>query len=467
MSQLDEQGGRIPDYYSEYLYRAYQTRSSDPPDRDGDVNSFLGSLIHEGYWRRTWIIQEFIIASNFTIVFGHSSSQSATSVVPWDNFLNWVTYYNQVVPGDTSVQFILNLDRMRRSQFRDASEFTLASLIDTFQGSLCQLPHDKIYAFRGLAHDHVDGSIPVDYRKPHFEVYKDAVRFQNTASVRDGVERAVEMVHFSALVYRLLTQSSASAWQQHLRSLDSAQESEDENHNLGGKPTKLRGPTHRTRPCDPSSLARSFMGAFLKEIGAGESLSGSPPKPHDVIALRCVAIRIKHIGPPLSELRASYTATKRWTASIADHVRSPTQLEKARSLNSKLLMTLAGHPDDIRPFVSVEGAVGLVPANARSGDLVCQFWKHDTCAVLRENAAWRPEDGTDDLSYEVMGKSVLVSSIEHVDWDVAEDKTQFKQSGLGDGSWVLDLHVDLPGLMRLSLDGFGSRESAATVKTCV
>ncbi len=87
--------------------------------------------------------------------------------------------------------------------------------------------------------------------------------------------------------------------------------------------------------------------------------------------------------------------------------------------------------------------------------------------MLCENAAWRPEDGTDDMSYDVMGKSVLVSSVEHVDWDVAEDKTQFKQSGLGYGSWVLDLRVDLPGLMRLSLDGFGSRESAATVKTCV
>ncbi len=415
-------------YDSSSAYKG--TTTSRPPDWDGDVMPFLGALVGEGYWKRTWIVQEFIIASKLTILFGHSYQPWGNSFVPWDDFLKWVTYYNQVAPGDAGVQFILNLDRMRRSQFRDASEFTLASLVDTFQGSLCQLPHDKLYAFRGLAHDHVEGNLPVDYRKPPFEVYKDAIHFQNAASVRDGVERATEMVHFSALIYRLLTRDSRSAWQDHLKPSDSAQGSGVEELDRG--------------------LARSF-----------------PLKPEDEIALRGLAVRIKHIGPPLSELRASYTATRRWAASIADHVHDPNHLERARSLNSKLLMALAGHPDDMRPFVGDGGAVGLVSGNARNGDLVCQFWKHDTCVVLRESAAWRPKNGTNDRSYDVMGKSVLVSSVEHVDWEVTEDKRGFAQSGMGDGSCVLDLRVGLPGLMRLSLDVFGSRESAATMKTSV
>ena len=47
--------------------------------------------------------------------------------------------YNGVASGDTSVGFILKLNRRRQSQFGD-TKFTLASLIDAFQGSLCQ--HD-------------------------------------------------------------------------------------------------------------------------------------------------------------------------------------------------------------------------------------------------------------------------------------------------------------------------------------
>ena len=233
-----------------------------------------------------------------------------TSLISWDHFLRWVTCYNEVVPGDASVQFILKLNRVRDSQFRETSSFTLASLIDTFQGSHCQLPHDKIYAFRGLrlAHDHIDGSIPVDYRKPLFEVYQDAIHFQNTASVRNGVERATEKVHFSA---------------------------------------------------------------------------------------------------------------KRWAASTADHVQNANQLEKARGLNSKL-MTLTAHPDDMCPFVGTGCAVGPVSSNARKGDLVCQFWNHGTCAVLRKDVQW--------LGYNLVGKSVLVSSTEEVDWEVADDKTQFTWS---------------------------------------
>ncbi|KAK4100417.1 HET-domain-containing protein, partial [Parathielavia hyrcaniae] len=174
LEQLDGQDRRELDYI--HVDTPYVTRNSGPPDWEKAVRSFLRALVHEGYWKRTWIVQEFIVASKVTVLFG-------TSVVPWGHFLEWVTYYNQIAPGDTAVEFILKLDRMRQSQFRYTAKFTLASLIDTFQGSLCQLPHDKIYAFRGLAHDHIDDSIPVDYRKPPFEVYKDAVHFQNAASV--------------------------------------------------------------------------------------------------------------------------------------------------------------------------------------------------------------------------------------------------------------------------------------------
>lgn len=438
--QLDKQNGHSPS--KERHYRSEAVTISGPPSWNQAVGPFLSALIHQDYWTRTWIVQEFIVASKITVFFGHSYMPWDTSVISWHHFLRWVTYYNQVVSGDESVQFILKLNRMRDSQFRDASNFTLASLIDTFQGSLCQLPHDRIYAFLGLAHDHIGGSIPIDYRKPLFEVYQDAIHYQNTASVRNGVERAAEMVHFSAVVYRQLTQDSLATWQQDLASLDIAQRSKVEGYNLWGKPREL------------DSFVGSFGTALLRDMGIDSQTSTSTLKPDDRIALRGVAIRIKHIGPPLSELHASYTATKRWAASIANHIQNPNQLEKARGLNNKLLMTLTDCPEDMRPFVGTGGAIGLAPANARKGDLVCQFWNHGTCAVLRENADQHPESGEGNPGYDLVGKSVLVSSVEQVDWEVVEDKTQFTRSGMGDGSWVLDLQVDLPGLMHLSLDTF-------------
>ncbi len=74
-----------------------------------------------------------------------------------------------------------------------------------------------------MAHDHVEGNLPVDYRKPPLEVYKVAVHFQNTALVRDGITRATKMTHFSALIYPLLMRDSRSKWENPLRSLDTAQ----------------------------------------------------------------------------------------------------------------------------------------------------------------------------------------------------------------------------------------------------
>ncbi|KAG7284490.1 hypothetical protein NEMBOFW57_010865 [Staphylotrichum longicolle] len=463
-SRLGDPKGRLPEY-SHVRQRQSKDTGSGPPDWAEAVSPFLRALIHEDYWRRTWIVQEFIVASKLTVFFGHSYLPwEDTSVIPWNDFLGWITYYNEMAPGDASVQFILNLSHMRRSRFGDTSKFTLASLVDAFKGSLCQHSHDKIYAFRGLAHDHIDDSLPVDYRKTLFEVYKDAIHFQNTASARDEVERAVEMVHFSALIHHLLTQECPLTWQQHLGSLDLGPGSGGEDLDLGEMPRKLKSQAHQSRLFRTSSLAGSFMAVFLEELDLMDDTDIFPLKPDQRIALRGRAIRIKHIGPPLSELRASYTTTKRWAASIANHVQQSEQLEQARGLNNKLLMTLAGHPGDMRPFVGAGGAIGLVPPNARKGDLVCQFWNHDTCVVLRETVEWRHENGKHDVGYEAVGKSVLVSSVEGVDWEVAEDKTWFTQPAMGDGSWALDLRVDLADLMHLSLGAFGQRESAATPK---
>jgi hypothetical protein len=77
---------------------------------------------------------------------------------------------------------------MWQSKYVDWAVLSLGSLINIFKNSFCTLPHDKIYAFLGLANDHFDNPIFVGYEKSLYEVYQDAVEFYYTAPVLELTE---------------------------------------------------------------------------------------------------------------------------------------------------------------------------------------------------------------------------------------------------------------------------------------
>jgi hypothetical protein len=105
-----------------------------------------------------------------------------------------------------SVHCILKLERLLESKYRDGTTYALSDLLDTFRNSFCAVVHDKVYAFLGLANDHL-GEISVNYSKSVFELYQDVIQSQSI-SILESTQKRVEMVYISALVRQIHSRES-------------------------------------------------------------------------------------------------------------------------------------------------------------------------------------------------------------------------------------------------------------------
>jgi len=121
-------------------------------------------MIYQEYWKRAWIIREIGVASNIQVCFGKKS-------LPWEQFIWVIRGYERHVTPKPPIASILSLDRVRQSKYGNGDTYSLSSLLGTFRNAFSGLPHDKIYAFLGMANDHLDGSIAIDYGKSLLELY--------------------------------------------------------------------------------------------------------------------------------------------------------------------------------------------------------------------------------------------------------------------------------------------------------
>lgn len=124
----------------------------------------------------------------------------------WKSFIKLLNWYREQNPNDAATHAILKLDNMRRAKFSQTESFALRNLVDEFRDAFCELPHDKVYAFIGLANDTVDNEIPVNYQQSEAEVYHDIIR-HHFDSLRLETQQAssIEAMYLAALVRRLLT----------------------------------------------------------------------------------------------------------------------------------------------------------------------------------------------------------------------------------------------------------------------
>ncbi|KAE9376518.1 hypothetical protein N431DRAFT_435819 [Stipitochalara longipes BDJ] len=164
------------------------------------VEHLMYHLIHEEYWKRTWIIQEIGMANdNIKVHFGKTS-------LLWNDFLALVKWYQGGNPADPLVHYVLKLGRLRESRHRDGETYYFADLLNTFRHSFCSIVHDKIYAFLGMARENTR-DIGVNYTKTVFELYQDVIYFQNSWTSESSANN-LEMVYMSALVRRTLSRES-------------------------------------------------------------------------------------------------------------------------------------------------------------------------------------------------------------------------------------------------------------------
>ncbi|CAM1510213.1 Fc.00g005480.m01.CDS01 [Cosmosporella sp. VM-42] len=145
------------------------------------------------WFRRTWIIQEFILPRQDPIfVCGDHR-------VPWPSFQQWwrvlsacnrnITNHTELAQAHPSWQrlhhvlsnqAIYNIDTLRTG-FSNSKVLEhglpLSTLVGWSEGSLATNPRDKIYGIMGLANAEVNEKLKVDYNKPVPDLYEEASRY--------------------------------------------------------------------------------------------------------------------------------------------------------------------------------------------------------------------------------------------------------------------------------------------------
>ena len=98
--------------------------------------------------------------------------------------------------------------------------------------------------------------------------------------------------------------------------------------------------------------------------------------------------------------------------------------------------------DSPRLFLGSDLLMGVVPPEARKGDILCQFWNTTACAVLRPK-------GWSLRRYEIVGRAAIVSRT-HTGWGSSSDLGG-ELFGVSNQKAV-EVPVSLLDLTRLSLD---------------
>ncbi|KAH6693360.1 heterokaryon incompatibility protein-domain-containing protein [Leptodontidium sp. MPI-SDFR-AT-0119] len=411
--------------------------SQGPKVGDEDLND-LGTLCHQSYWRRIWIVQEIGAATDLELHWGLKSQMDQEN--NWQSRSGvWVDFFARIL-GDETTNLAVKLARQREGRHGDS--FLLANLMEVCKDSLCEEPRDKVYGFVGIAHDCQDGSFPVDYSKSLFEVYEDVVRFQ----YRSTALNTKTVVHFSQLVQRL----------------------------FGGTYQMQRDLGQKRNPFVPLQSNNDRTKAF-KAVGV---YTGS----------------VSSVGCSYDEFIAAPEATRKWKVSLQ---KSQTDLEKLRRKNEGFMRVLLDlekpeldriraiepnfswkgakdmhgvlgvptrgsrsehellplfkfgpeengetEPSAPRLFSTRSGVIGLIPSNARVGDMLFHFWESDVVAVVRL-----------EVSYvRIIGRAAIANPeyTPSSKFFTPNDWMQDTETGLDFEKKGIEIYMDIPTLQLLT-----------------
>jgi hypothetical protein len=162
---------------------------------------WLEQLMIEEYWKRCWVVQEIGSALSVQVY-------ADRKPIPWDKFIQLTTMFESSYPTSKLANRVLRFDSVRKAMYQDGRTYVLGQLLETFKDSFCSVNLDKIYAFAGMAIDCEGECLPVDYAAGAAPLYKALISFQNSTTHQNH-DGAIEMVHFAALVRRLLSRTQA------------------------------------------------------------------------------------------------------------------------------------------------------------------------------------------------------------------------------------------------------------------
>jgi hypothetical protein len=150
-------------------------------------------LCERDYWKRTWIIQEVLLATRIEVHCGAWKVDWTAFDSPWVQDFQYILAARSSPPREAeavlqSLPFRLGSRRKTLLQARPSS---LEELLWNFRDSYCTDHRDKVFALLQLASDNSQDGAPVaDYSKDRIEVLLDVLRFYRSRAVPDLLDLA-------------------------------------------------------------------------------------------------------------------------------------------------------------------------------------------------------------------------------------------------------------------------------------
>lgn len=383
-------------------------------------------LCQQPYWTRIWIVQEVCAAADMDIHWDISSKNPNTWIAKsesWDRFFRNITRFSKL---DVNLNPAIGLARVREGRYKD--DFLLPNLIKSCSHCLCELPHDKIYGFVGIAHDCEDLSFPINYAKPLWELHEDTIRFFYNSV---HIEGSKSIVRLSQLVLRLLGEIEGAPTSNFMHSECSTPcNGHLENGSclfrvsgVNGGEVSILGPTYEELVGNPSSA--TTWNLALRRCTTDKSLLRAESEKFitDILALED------------SEISGTSALDSFGWRSNGEY-ETPYLLRLC--VSSDMLVTPSLNEQhwcssDYHLFATSNGTIGLVHAKVEKGDKIFHFWESDAVAVMREE-----EDGT----LRIIGKALLAEQ-----WHTS----QLPHEGTLDFNVTTDLYLDIVALRNLTL----------------
>jgi hypothetical protein len=176
----------------------------------------IKSLCEVPYWRRLWIIQEVVLASDILLCCGKDTLPGEAFInirdllAAYGKYRTWNPDTTQEFPQLRPVRLLQHRNRI------ESSDHTLFDILFEFGEAACQDPRDKIFGLFFLSKQCCKAHVFVDYSKTAFEIFNDAIShyldehlearfggfcpfaggFTQSVMMADIVPRACEMGHF-------------------------------------------------------------------------------------------------------------------------------------------------------------------------------------------------------------------------------------------------------------------------------
>lgn len=173
-------------------------------ESNNDIWSSVLALMERSYWRRRWVIQEYILAQTVVLHYGSSSMDgeifdlalTKISGLPHMTLSKYSVMTRSLRAAKDSpalrvIRTCHSVEIGRTAAARPAAP--LWRLLDRFRNWECTVPHDRVYALISLAQD-VEGSVTVDYEQELSNLKGDLITHYSSHPKRHMIRQILDEV---------------------------------------------------------------------------------------------------------------------------------------------------------------------------------------------------------------------------------------------------------------------------------